>query len=112
MVLPSEENTEYKDGLIRHVNQKVKHRPIFGHMPEPVHDLRLQSTLKWDVSQTRQVIFDPKEPRSCPVQSDIRRIAKLFIGVEQVVEDQFEILVALNTTNNTIARWHGASFRS
>ena len=102
MILPSEENTEHTDGLNCLVDRKVEHCAVFGYMPKPVHDLWLQSTLKRHVSKTRQVIFDPDEPLCCAVQSDVRPIAKLLVGVEQVGKDQFEILVAPNTSNNTI----------
>ena len=103
MILPSEENTDHTDGLNCLVDHKVEHRAVFGYMPEPVHELWFQSTLKRQVSKTRQVIFDPDEPLCCAVQSDIRPIAKLLVGVEQVVKDQFEIFVAPSTSNNSIA---------
>jgi hypothetical protein len=103
MILPSEENTEYTDGLNFLIDRKVKHRAVFGYIPEPFHELWLQSTLKRCVSKTRKVIFDPDEPFCCAVQSDVRPITKLLVGVEQVVKDQFEILFAPSTSNNTIA---------
>lgn len=103
MILPSEENTEHTDGLNCLVDRKVKHRAVFGYMPETVHELWFQSTLRRHFSKTRQVIFDPDKPFCCALQSDIRPIAKLLVGVEQVVKDQFEILVAPSTSNNSIA---------
>ena len=68
-------------------------------MPELLYDLGFQGTLNRRISKTRQIIFDPNEPVSCPVQSDIRRIAQLLIGIDQVVEDQLKIFVAPNTAN-------------
>lgn len=103
MILPSKENTEHTDRLICFVYRKVEDRAVFGYMPEPVHELWFQSTLKRHVSKTRQVIFDPNEPFRCALQSNIRPITKLLVGVKQVVKDQFEILVAPSTSNNTIA---------
>ncbi len=112
MILPSEENTENSDGLVCPVGCEIEHGPVFGHMPEPLHDLGFQSTLKRHISETRQIIFDPEQSDSCPVQCDIRHIAQLLIGIDQVVEDQLEILVAPNTTDDLIARGHDVYCRS
>lgn len=67
MILSSEENTEHSDGLVCLVGCEVDHGSILGHMPETRHDLRFQSSLKWHISKTRQIIFDPDQSSSCLV---------------------------------------------
>ena len=112
MILPTEENTENSDGLVCLVSCEVEYGLVLGHMPEPLHDLGFQSTLERHISETRQIIFDPYEPDSCPVQCDIRRITQLLISIDQVVEDQLEIFVAPNTADDLIDRGHDVSCRS
>lgn len=116
MILPAEEHAQHTHFQLCFIRYEIEYGTVLGHMAQAIHDLRHMRALKRDIAQTGQGILDPKYPGRRAGQRLVNCIAKVAIGLKQVVKDRFDVCVAVRAAQNSIAfgheSWPRSCFRS
>lgn len=100
VVLAPEKDTQNPHLHLCFVGSEIENRAVFGDMPQPIHDMRHKSALKWHIPQTGQRIFYATHATRRAVQRIVNRLAKIAVGLEQVVKDNLDIRVTGRAAEN------------
>ena len=112
MILPPDEDAKHLHFTVTLIDQKVEHGPSFRHVTQSLQDRWLQSFLKRQVAQVRNVILDSAYALHCAFECGILCVTEGTIGAYQMVKDQVEVRIATGTANNVKAQGRDAFCRS
>ncbi len=106
MILPAEkhgENPQFRPRLVRY---EIENRIVLCHVAQSVQNVRHKRALEWNLSETGQTILDPSHPYCSAVQRILDGIAKIAIGLEQMVENRLDIRIASTAAEDIISLGH------
>ena len=94
VVLATEEHRQDPDLARSLVDQEVENRPVLGHLPEAGPDLLPERALEGGAAEALHIVLDGSQARDCALERRPDRLAERLVGLDQVVEDEFEIPIA------------------
>jgi len=100
MILPAEEDGENAYGLLAFIDIEIKDHLIFCDPTKAGQQFWHQCSLKRRFAERLHIRLDIADSQSCPLESLRQAVAKILIGLNEMVENEAEILIRSRRTQD------------